>query len=163
MQKINDPSRLIFEKKDYAYLWNLFNDVRTITSCFILAEGYLSFWLSDWSHPSFHLFTRLLSHHSHCLPPPPNCLLESWRLGSLAQKGPDLFSCRVTTFSRVAQHIHIRPPLSTSLSLYFSLTSLSITSLSPMDICILRMLDVWATPCWKWYVHCPPVVEMDFE
>lgn len=44
---------------------------------------------------------------------------------------------------------------------------LSLPSLSPlypsMDIFILRMLDVWATACWKWHFHCPPVVEMDFE
>lgn len=135
------------KKKAYAYLWKLFNDVRTITGCFILAEGYFSFWLRVIS-------TILPLFHSPLKPsPPPTPPTAFLRAGILVLSLPkkdqtwtlSLKSWRASTLDHPSSLFFLSP-------LYPS-----------MDIFILRMLDVWATACWKWYFHCPPVVEMDFE
>lgn len=150
---MNYPRRLIIEK-DYAYLWKLFNDFRTITERFIRAEGYFSFWHRVIS-TILPLFCLPLKPSS---PPPPTEFLRAGIFAlSLLEKDQTFFSLHPTTFSQVLKRFYIRPPLSFSIYPSFHLFTPS------MDIFILRMLDVWATVCWKRYFHCPPVVEMDFE
>ncbi len=101
-----------FLKKDYAYLWKLFNDVRTITGCFILAEGYFSFWLRVIS-------TILPLFHSPLKPscPPQTAFLRAGILALLQlKKDQTFFPYHVTTFSQVLKRFYIRPPLSPTLS-----------------------------------------------
>lgn len=143
-----------FLKKDYAYLWKLFNDVRTITGCFILAQGY--FFLLAQSDLNY----------------PPTILLASQAITPLPwQAFWELVSCLFCCSKRTKHFFPATWPLSlkswSTSTLDHLSPRLSLPFLSPlypsMDIFILRMLDVWATACWKWYFHCPPVVEMDFE
>lgn len=116
---MNYPCRLISEK-DYAYLCKLFNDVRTITGCFILAEGYFSFWLRVISTilPLFHSPLK----PSFYPPQKPFWELVSW-LSRCSKRTKHFFPYHVTTFSDVLKHFYIRPPLSPTLS------TLSFTSL----------------------------------
>lgn len=100
-RRMNYLRRLTLEKKkkDFAYLWKLFSDVRTITGRFILAEGYFSFWLRVISTilPLFHSPLK----PSFCSP---NSLPESWYLGYLtAQKEPNIF------FSHPRDHFLLSP------------------------------------------------------
>lgn len=151
------PAGSFFEK-DYAYLWKLFNDVRTITGCFILAEGYFSFWLRVIS-------TILPLFHSPLKPSfllPPNSLFwepVSW-LSCCSNRTKHFYFFPPTTWP-----LPLKPWSASTLDHLSPLLSQPVLSpLYPsMDIFILRMLDVWATACWKWYFHCPLVMEMDFE
>lgn len=146
-----------FWKKDYAYLWKPFNDVRTITGCFILAEGYFSFWLRVISTilPLFCLW----SHHFH--PPQPSPKQPFWELVSWLSR------ClkRTKHFFPTTWPLSLKSWSASTLDHLYPLLPLPFISpfYPSMDIFILRMLDVWATACGKWYFHCPPVVEMDFE
>lgn len=156
---MNYPCRLIFWKrlcifmKALQWCWDhygLFHPGRGVF--FLLAQ-------SDLNHPP------TISPASQAIissPPSPhqNSVSKSLYLGSLtAEKGPTFFS------PRPRDHF-----LSSPEALRHETTSLPLLPLpflSPlypsMDIFILRMLDVWATAWWKWYFHCSPVVEMDFE
>lgn len=148
---MNYPCRLNSggKKKDYAYLWKLFNGVRTITGCFIQAEAQ-----SDLNQPP----TISLPSQAIISPALPNSLYESWYLDSKRIKrifSPD----HVTASSQV-----LRASTLDHLSLPFFHHLISHLSIPPqMDIFILRVLGVWVTVRWKWCFHCPPVVEMDFE
>lgn len=91
------PAGSFLRKIDFEYLWKLFNDVRTITGCFILAEGYFSFWLRVIS-------AILPLFHSQAIIFPPAAFL---RAGILALS----LLNHVTVFSQVLKPFYIRPVL----------------------------------------------------
>lgn len=144
---MNYPRRLIFAK-DYAYLWMLFNDFRGHYRVFHPSRGvFFLLAQSDLNYPS----TISLASQAITFPPKQ----PFWELVSWLKKGQTfLFPTTWPLSLKSWSSFYIRPPLSPTLSQLFT---------PSMDIFILRTLDVWATVCWKRYLHCPPVVEMDFE
>lgn len=74
------------KRKDYAYLWKLFNGVRIITGCFIQAEAE-----SDLNQPP----TISLLSQAIISPAPPNSLLL-WESPSPLKKDQMYFLCRTT-------------------------------------------------------------------
>lgn len=118
-----------------------------ITECFIPEGFFFLLAQSDLNYPS----TISLTSQAITFPPKQ----PFWELVSWLKKGQTfLFPTTWPLSLKSWSSFYIRPPLSPTLSQLFT---------PSMDIFILRTLDVWATVCWKRYLHCPPVVEMDFE
>lgn len=126
----------------------LFNDFRGHYRVFHPSRGvFFLLAQSDLNYPS----TISLASQAITFPPKQ----PFWELISWLKKGQTfLFPTTWPLSLKSWSSFYIRPPLSPTLSQLFT---------PSMDIFILRTLDVWATVCWKRYLHCPPVVEMDFE